>query len=119
MIPRPDETTVQAMTEQTVERIAWRRRGRRRQYVGALAAGDAGIRLTGREVSSGLEVSLAIPREEIEGAHVSRTRAESLGGQRAVVIELADSDPILVCEVGVGPSHVHALARRLAAASAH
>lgn len=107
------------MTEQTVDRIAWRRRGRRGQYVGALAAGDAGIRLTGRDTASGLEISLAIPFEEIAGAHVSRTRAESLGGQRAVVIELADSDPILVREVGVGPSHVHALARRLAAVTAH
>ena len=107
------------MTEQRLDRIAWRRRGRRRQYVGALAAGEAGIRLTGRDTASGLEVSLAIPLEEIEGAHVSRTRAESLGGKRAVVIELADSDPILVREVDAGSWHVHALARRLAAVSAH
>ncbi len=103
------------MTELVFDRIAWRRRGRRREYLGTLAAGESGIRLSGRDASSGVNITLSIPPTEVEGAHVSRTVDETLDGERAVVLELVESDPILLREVGTGPLHAHALARRLAA----
>jgi hypothetical protein len=112
-------TTVEAMTETRVKRVAWRRRGLRRQYVGDLVAGDAGIRLSGRDAASGLDITLSIPRAEFETAHVSRSADEALAGERAVVLELAKSDAILLRELGAGPRGVHALARRLAALATH
>jgi hypothetical protein len=107
------------MAETLVNRIAWRRRGRRRDYVGTLAAGESSIRLTGRDRAGGADVVLTIPLAEVEGAHVSRTQDEALEGERTVVLELAESDPILMRELGAGPLHVHALARRLAAMAMH
>ena len=107
------------MAENVVNRITWRRRGFRRKYVGTLAAGESSILLTGRDRSGGVDVALTIPLAEVEGIHVSRSQDEALGGERSVVLELAESDPILIREVGAGPFNVHALARRLAAMAAH
>lgn len=98
-----------------MQRVTWRRRGLLRQYLGDLVAGDSGIRLTGRDSVSGLHVTLSIPRAEVEDVHVSRSPDEALAGEQAVVLELAESDPILLREVGAGPLHLHALARRLTA----
>lgn len=107
------------MAETLVDRIAWQRRGFRWKYVGTIAAGESSIRLTGRDGSGGVDVALTIPLAEVEGVRVSRSQDEALGGERSVVLELAESDPILIREVGAGSLNVHALARRLAAMAAH
>ncbi len=101
--------------EVLAEKIAWRRRCVNRHYVGALWAGEEGIRLTGRDPSSGVEVALSIPLEEIERVRVSGPGDELLAGERCVVLELAVSEAIFLREVGVGPLHVHVLARKLSA----
>jgi hypothetical protein len=103
------------MRETFAERIAWRRHGVRRHFVGTLHTDDDGIRLTGRDPASGLDVALSIPLAEIDHVRVSETGDELLAGEPCVVLELAGSDAIFVREVGVGPLHVHLLARRLAA----
>jgi hypothetical protein len=103
------------MRETLAEKIAWRRQGIPRQYVGTLAAGDEGIRLTGRDPVSGVDVALSIPLSEVEDVHVAGPGDELLAGERCVVLELAESEAIFLREVGVGPLHVHVLARSLGA----
>ncbi len=97
------------------ERIAWRRHGVRRHYLGTLAAGDDGIRLTGSDPVTGVEVVLSIPLAEIADVYVAAPGAELLAGERCVVVELVNSEAILLREVGTGPLHVHVLARSLGA----
>ena len=97
------------------EKIAWRRHGVRHHYVGTLLAGDEGILLTGREPVSGVEVALSIPLSELEDVRVAGPGDELLAGERCVVLELAESQAILLREVGAGPLQVHLLARRLGA----
>jgi hypothetical protein len=96
------------------ERIAWRRQGVRRHYLGTVEGGEDGIRLAGSDPVTGVEVMLSIPLSEIEDVHVAAP-GEELAGERCVVLELVDSEPILLREVGTGPLHVHVLARALAA----
>jgi len=87
----------------------------RTYFVGALRAGDEGIRLTGRDPSSGIDVALSIPLSEVECVRVSASGDELLAGEPCVVLELADSEPIFIRQVGVGACQVHVLARRLGA----
>jgi hypothetical protein len=105
------------MRETFAERIAWCRHGVRRHFVGTLRADREGIRLTGRDPASGVDVALSIPLIEVERVRVSETDDECLAGERCVVLELAGSDSIFLREVGVGPLHVHLLARRLGAST--
>lgn len=99
------------------EKIAWCRHGVRTYFVGALRAGDEGIRLTGRDPTSGIDVALSIPLAEVECVRVSASREELLAGEPCVVLELAESEPIFIRQVGAGPLRVHVLARRLDALS--
>jgi hypothetical protein len=46
---------------------------------------------------------------------VSKTGDELLAGERCVVLELAESEAIFLREIGVGPLHIHLVARRLGA----
>jgi hypothetical protein len=103
------------MRETLAEKIAWCRHGVRTYFVGALRAGDEGIRLTGRDPSSGIDVALSIPLAEVEHVRVSASDDELLAGEPCVVLELADSEPIFIRQVGVGAFQVHVLARRLGA----
>ena len=103
------------MRRTLAEKIAWRRNGVRRHYVGTLSAGDEGIRLTGRDPVSGVEVALSIPLSEIEDVRVAGPGDELLAGERCVVLELAESEAIFLREVGVGPLHILVLARSLGA----
>jgi hypothetical protein len=103
------------MRETLGEKIAWRRQGVRSPYVGTLSAGEEGIRLTGRDPVSGIDVTLSIPLSEVEDVRVTGPGDELLAGERCVVLELADSEAIFLREVGVGPLHVHVLARSLGA----
>ncbi len=101
------------MKDAVADKIVWRRQGVRRNYVGTLSTGDEGIRLAGRDPVSGVEVALSIPSSEIEDVHVAAPGDELLAGERCVVVELADSEAIFLREIGVGPLHVHVLARSL------
>jgi hypothetical protein len=103
------------MDDVFTDRVAWRRVGVRRHYVGSLAAGDWGIRLAGRDPVNGIQVTLSIPLDELDDVHISDCNDEMLVGERAVVLGLVDSEPILVREVGIGSLHLHALARTLGA----
>jgi hypothetical protein len=93
-----------------VEHIAWRRRGGRNDFVGSLRAGDDGIRLTGRDPESGLDVALSIPPSEVEYVHV-----DGANGEPFVVVELARAEPILVRRIGPGSDQSQLLARKLQA----
>lgn len=103
------------MREDLAEKIAWRRRGVRRPYVGLLSAGDEGIRLSGRDPVSGVKVALSIPLAEVEKVRVAGPGDDLVAGERCVVLELVDSEAIFLREVGVGPLHIHVLARALGA----
>jgi hypothetical protein len=91
-----------------VEQIAWRRRGGRHDFVGSLRAGDDGIRLTGRDPESGVDVALSIPPSEVEYVHV-----DGANGYPFVVVELARAEPILVRRIGPGSVQPQLLARKL------
>jgi hypothetical protein len=103
------------MREILAENVAWRRQGVRRYYVGTLLAGDDGILLTGRDPVSGVEVALSIPLAELQDVRVGDSVEELFAGGRSVVLELAESEPIFLREVGMGTPHVHVLARSLGA----
>ena len=103
------------MNDLFTDQVAWRRRGIRRHYVGTLRAGGWGIRLTGRDPYSGIEVTLSIPLNELDDVRISESAEEMLAGERCVVLELAESEPIILREAGIGPLHLRALARTLGA----
>jgi hypothetical protein len=99
------------MREILARNIAWRRNGVQRDYVGTLVAAGGGILLAGRDPSNGLEVSLSIPLTEVEDVHVAET-----GGAhepKRIVLQLVESEPISLCELGGKEGHLLALARRL------
>ena len=98
--------------EPLLEKVAWRRRGSRSEFFGALRAADDGIRLTGRDPSSGLDVELSIPAGELAGVHVSRN--ERAPRDPIVVLEL-DAEPILLRNPGAGPLYAQLLSRKLGA----
>jgi hypothetical protein len=98
--------------ETLVERIAWSRRGARNDFVGSLRVGDDGIRLTGREPESGIDVALSIPPAEVKQVRVA-SASGGLAGELFVVVELADAEPIILRRVGTGPFQAQLLARKL------
>jgi hypothetical protein len=118
MEPGGAAAIVRAMDDLSAQRITWRRSGVRRPYVGTLSASTDGIVLTGRDSVSGFEVMLSIPLEEVEEVRASRSVDEQLGGECSVVLQLAESDSILLRGLGIGSSRVHALVRRLDALTA-
>lgn len=97
-----------------IEKIAWRRRGVRNDFVGSLRAGYDGIRLTGRNPESGLDVALSIPPSEVKDVHVAPADGE-LAGDLFVVVELTDAEPIILRRAGAGPFQAQLLARKLGA----
>lgn len=103
------------MRDGITQKVAWRRRGVRRPYVGTLDADEGGIRLSGRDPVSGVEVTLSIPLAEVQSVHVARPGEELLAGERCVVLDLAESEAIFLREVGQGSLHIHVLARTLGA----
>ena len=103
------------MRETLVERITWCRHGVHTHFVGLLRADSEGIRLAGRDPASGIDLALSIPLAEIERVRVSASRDELLAGEPCVVLELVESEPILLRQVDVGPLRTHVLARRLGA----
>jgi hypothetical protein len=93
-----------------IEKIAWRRQGVRHDFVGSLRAGYDGLRLTGRDPDSGLDVALSIPPREVHDVHTAPAN-----GDFCVVVELVDAEPIILRRAGAGPFQAQQLARKLAA----
>jgi hypothetical protein len=108
--PERDSASVDTLSE----RIFWSRRGAHCAFVGTLRAGDDGIRLTGRDPRSGLDVALSIPLGEVHQVHVAPAD-EGSAGDTNVVVELAGAEPILLRRVGARPLQTEMLARRLGA----
>jgi hypothetical protein len=99
-----------------VEKISWHRRGVRSDFVGSLSATDDGIRLTGRDPQSGLDVVLSIPSPELSGVHVSSANSDGNGGgDPYVVLEVEHAQPIFLRQVGDRSLHAQLLARKLGA----
>jgi hypothetical protein len=99
-----------------VDKISWRRRGVMSDFVGSLRANDDGIRLTGRDPRSGLDVMLSIPPPELSGVHVSSANGDGNGnGALYVVLELEHAQPIFLRQVGGSSLHAQLLARKLGA----
>lgn len=72
----------------------WRRAGAAREYQGRLAATDGLLYLRGRDLGTGIEVSLAIPFSEIAQARPSAGADEMVQGRAGVVLDLAGSQAI-------------------------
>jgi len=113
MSRRAPRATVAVMEELSVNRVIWRRRGVSRHYIGSLYASPLGIRLTGRDPATGIAVTLSIPSGEVERVRVGETPDEEVAGEPGVVVELAESAPILLREIGLAVGHVCGLSRRL------
>jgi hypothetical protein len=90
---------------------AWRRQNATHHYAGSIEGSEDGLRLAGRDPATGIQVTLVIPAAEIREVRVARGWDERVVGERCVVLDLVDSTPILVREVGA--SDPHDLARRL------
>jgi hypothetical protein len=104
------------MAETTVTRVAWRRRSASHDYVGTLATTDLGLRLDGREPSTGIELSLSIPYSEIDDVRAANgsDSAGDQAGPSVVVLHLAGSEPVLLRGVENGSRSAGDLAELLA-----
>jgi hypothetical protein len=98
-------------------RVAWRRKHASRHYIGYVLVTDDAVRLAGDEDETGIHAVLSIPPTAIEGTRVGRDPCEEVVGEQAVVIELADHDPIFLRPIGTGPLSLDDLARKLSFAS--
>jgi hypothetical protein len=94
-----------------LRKVAWRRRHAHQHYAGYLTLTDELIRLSGRESATGIDVALSIPHEAIGSARIG---TDELTGEPAVVLEVADGEPILIRPIGTGPLELDVLARKLA-----
>jgi hypothetical protein len=101
------------MTTVLADRLAWSRRNVAHHYVGTLVADESRVTLAGREPATGIEVTLSIPAGEIEAIRVSGCEEERLVGDDTVVIELVDSEPIVLREIGPRKARPRQLAASL------
>jgi hypothetical protein len=92
-----------------VKSVAWQRWGAQSDFVGTLRADDHGIRLTGRDRHSGVDVALSIPFGEVADVRTCLDHRSHV----AVVLELEDGKPILLRPLGVGALGAEALAHKL------
>jgi hypothetical protein len=99
-------------------RVAWKRSHAHRHYVGYITVGDTSVRLAGLEVGTGIDAALTIPYEAIRAIRVGSDPIEEVVGERSVVLDLTDDDPILVRPVATGRLDLQAFARRLEAGAA-
>lgn len=97
--------------------VTWRRRHAHSHYVGYVTVSDDSLRLAGSEHATGIDVALTIPYDAIREVRVGRDPYEEVVGERSVVLDLADNDPIYVRPVCTGGVDLNAFARRLAASS--
>src|SRR6476660_6026214 len=98
-----------------LRQVAWRRRHAHKHYVGHIALTDEAVRLSGRETGTGIVAALSIPPTAIRGVRIGEGPNEQIVGERAIVLELDDDEPIYVRPVGTGVLELETLTRRLAA----
>ena len=94
-------------------RVAWRRQHASRHYVGYVTVTDDTVRLAGHEQATGIDVTLTIPSDAIRQVRVGREPREEVVGERSVVLELRDDEPIYVRPVCTGPIDLDGFARKL------
>ena len=99
-------------------RVVWRRRHASRHYVGYAVVADNVVRLAGNEQDTAIHAVLSIPPAAIQGVRVGCLPEEEVVGEQAVVIELADDDPIYVRPLTAGALDLAGLARKLGSVSA-
>ena len=109
-------------------RVVWRRRHASRHYVGYVLVTDDLVRLAGDEQDTAIHTVLSIPPTAVVGVRVGHAPDEYIVGEPAVVIELADDDPIYLRPITTGALGLDVLAHKLssvtrretrAAAAAH
>jgi len=96
-------------------RVAWRRQHARRHYVGYVTVTENSVRLAGHEHATGIDIALSIPRDAIRRVRVARDVGEEVVGERSVVLELRDDEPIFVRPLSNGSLDLDGFARRLQA----
>lgn len=94
-------------------RVAWRRQHAPQHYVGYVTVTDDTIRLAGTEHHTGIDVALSIPHRAIRKIRVGAGITEEVVGERSVVLELSEDDPILVRPLCAGPLDLDKFVRRL------
>ena len=94
-------------------RVAWRRRQAPQHYVGYVTVTDDSVRLAGTEHHTGIDASLSIPYTAIDRIRLGHDTGEDVVGERSVVLELREDDPILVRPLCTGTPDLHGFARRL------
>jgi hypothetical protein len=96
-------------------RVAWRRRHAHSYYLGYVTVNDDSLRLAGEEHGTGIDVALTIPYRAVREIRVGRDYREEVVGERSVVLDLADNDPIYLRPVNAGDIDLQSFARKLAA----
>jgi hypothetical protein len=81
--------------------------------VGYVTVTDNSVRLAGREHATGIDVSLSIPYGAIREVRVARDSGEEVVGERSVVLELRDDEPIYVRPLCAGKLDLDGFARKL------
>jgi hypothetical protein len=76
--------------------VAWRRAHAQRHYVGYVTITEDAVRLVGRELSTGIDVSLSIPHHAIREVRIGSGAGDLVDGEPTVVLELPTEDPIYV-----------------------
>jgi len=96
-------------------RVTWRRQHASQHYVGYVTVTDKSIRLAGREHTTGIDASLSIPHDAIRNVRLAKNGGEDVVGERSVVLELSDDEPIYVRPVCTGPLDLDGFVRKLRA----
>ena len=94
-------------------RVAWRRRHAPQHYVGYVTVTDDSVRLAGTEHHTGIDVALSIPYGAIRKVRLADDPGDEVVGERSVVLELREDDPILVRPLSTGPLDLDGFARKL------
>jgi hypothetical protein len=94
-------------------RVTWRRQHASQHYLGYVTVTDHSVRLAGREHGTGIDVSLSIPHDAIRKVRIAENGGEEVVGERSVVLELRDDEPIYVRPVTTGPLDLDGFARKL------
>lgn len=94
-------------------RVAWRRQHARRYYVGYVTVTETTVRFAGREDATGIDITLSIPYNAIHKIRVAQNPAEEVVGERGVVLELIEDEPIYVRPIYPSSADLDDFARKL------
>jgi hypothetical protein len=107
MVPPGDSEAMQILSK----KVHWSRRGGRAEYVGILRGGDEGIRLSGRDARSAVDVAVFVPWRLV--ANIYRCSHGPSPDDVSVVVELWDAAPLVIRELGAGSHDPIVLTRKL------